>query len=180
MLYKIRQIRKFLSVETTKTLIHAFVTSHLDYCNSLLYGITEQQTARLQRILNAAARVVCLIPKFDHITPIIRRLHWLPVKARVEFKILLLTYKALHGLAPAYLSEMVELQRGSVYTLRSEGAALLIVPRTKCKTFGDRAFCRAAPHLWNQLPAYLRKVDSVASFKSMLKTHLFRRVFQSA
>ncbi|XP_064646202.1 uncharacterized protein LOC135499388 [Lineus longissimus] len=98
-LYKIRQIRGFLTVGTTKALVHAFVTSHLDYCNALLYGITEQQYGRLQHVLNAAARVTCLIPKFERISPVLMRLHWLPVKARVEFKILLLTYKAVHGAA---------------------------------------------------------------------------------
>ncbi|KAL9959480.1 hypothetical protein ACROYT_G032807 [Oculina patagonica] len=89
-LYNIRQIRKFLSEETTKILVHAFVTSHLDYCNSLLSGLPQYQYDRLQRVLNAAARVVCLLPKFDHITPILSRLHWLLVRYRVTFKILLL------------------------------------------------------------------------------------------
>ena len=80
-LYNIRQIRKFLSEDTshtTKILVHAFVTSHLDYCNSLFYGLPQSQYDRLQRVLNAAARVVCLIPKFDHITPVLIGLHWLP------------------------------------------------------------------------------------------------------
>ena len=96
-LYNIRQIRKFLSEDTTKILVHAFVTSHLDYCNSLFYGLPQYQYDRLQRVLNAAARVVCLIPKFDHITPVLIGLHWLPVRYRVIFKILLLVYKALHA-----------------------------------------------------------------------------------
>ena len=100
-LYNIRQIRKFLSEETTKILVHSFVASQIDYCNSLLYGLPQYQYDRLQRVLNAAARVVCLVPKFDHITPVLRRLHWLPVRYRVMFKILLLVYKALHVKAPS-------------------------------------------------------------------------------
>ena len=96
-LYNIRQIRKFLSIESTKTLVHAFVTSHLDYCNSLLFGIPQYQLQRLQRVLNAAARVTCLIPRCAHITPVLMHLHWLPVKFRVDFKIALLVYKALHA-----------------------------------------------------------------------------------
>ena len=86
-LYNIRQIRKYLSAESTKCLIHAFVTSHLDYCNSLLYKLPQYQYDRLQKVLNAAARFTCFIPKFAHITPVLRELHWLPVKFRVEFKI---------------------------------------------------------------------------------------------
>jgi len=74
-----RHIRKFLAEESNKSLVHAFVTSYLDYCNSPLYGIPKYQCDRLQRILNAAARVVCVIPKFNHITPFIIKLHWLPV-----------------------------------------------------------------------------------------------------
>jgi hypothetical protein len=74
-LYHIKQIRKYLTEDSTKILVHAFITSHIDYCNSLLYGIPKYQLDRLQRVLNAAARVVCLIPKFDHITPTLMKLH---------------------------------------------------------------------------------------------------------
>ena len=84
-LYNIRQIRKYMSTESTECLIHTFVTSHLDYCNSLLYKLSQYQYDRLQKVLNAAARVTCLIPKFAHITPEHRELHWLPVKFKVEF-----------------------------------------------------------------------------------------------
>ena len=105
-LYHIKQIRKYLTDDATKILVHAFITSHLDYCNSLLYGIPKYQLNRLKKVLNATARVVCLVPKFDHITPTLMRLHWLPVKYRVIFKVVLLVYKALHGLAPKYIRDM--------------------------------------------------------------------------
>ena len=94
-LYSIKQIRKYLSQDATKVLIHAFVTSHLDYCNSLLCGIPQYQYSRLQRILNAAARLVCLVPKFNHITPVLYDLHWLPVFYRIKFKIILLVHRSL-------------------------------------------------------------------------------------
>lgn len=77
-LYNIKQIRKFLSTEATKILVHAFLTSHLDYCNSLLSGVPHYQLNRLQKVLNAAARLVCLVPKFNHITPYLIDLHWPP------------------------------------------------------------------------------------------------------
>ena len=76
-LYNIRHIRKLLSIESTKTLVHAFVTSHLDYCNSLLSGLPQYQCDRLQKVLNAAARITCLVPRFDHITPVLQDLHLL-------------------------------------------------------------------------------------------------------
>ena len=89
-LYSIRQIRKFLTVQSTKTLIHAFVSSHLDYCNALLFSLPKYQLGRLQKVQNAAARVTFQIAKFDHITPALIHLHWLPVTFRVQFKLLLL------------------------------------------------------------------------------------------
>ena len=87
-LYNIRQIRKFLTVESTKTLIYAFVSSHLDYCNALLFGLPKYQLDRLQKVQNAAARVIFQIAKFDHITPALIDLHWLPLTFRVQFKFL--------------------------------------------------------------------------------------------
>ena len=177
-LYNIRQIRKFLSEETTKILVHAFVTSHLDYCNSLLYGLPQYQYDRLQRVLNAAARVVCLVPKFDHITPVLSRLHWLPVRYRVTFKILLLVYKALHVKAPPYISGLLKAKPVGRYNLRSDGQDMLVVPKTMLKTFGDRAFAKAGPSLWNELPVDIRRASSVETFKSQLKTFLFKKAFR--
>ena len=176
-LYNIRQIRKFLSEDTTKILVHAFVTSHLDYCNSLFYGLPQSQYDRLQRVLNAAARVVCLIPKFDHITPVLIGLHWLPVRYRVIFKILLLVYKALHANAPPYISDLLTPKHSGCYSLRSNEQNLLIVPKTMRKTFGDRAFAKAGPFLWNELPADIREASTVEIFKSRLKTFLFKKAF---
>ena len=119
-LYHIKQIRKYLTEDSTRILVHAFITSHIDYCNSLLYGIPKYQVNRLQKVINAAACVVCLVPKFDHITPTFMRLHWLPVKHCVIFKIVLLVYKALHGLAPKYICDMLTYKQSSNYSLRSD------------------------------------------------------------
>ena len=102
-LYNIKRIRKFLSRADTETLIHAFISCCLDYCNSLLYGLPAYQLAKLQRVQNAAARLIFEETKFCHITPLLSTLHWLPIKYRIEFKVLLLTYKTIHGQAPVYL-----------------------------------------------------------------------------
>ena len=125
-------------------------------------------------------RVVCLVPKFDHITPVLRRLHWLPVRYRVMFKILLLVYKALHVKAPSYISGLLKAKPAGRYSLRSDCQDLLAVPRTMFKTLGDRAFAKAGPSLWNELPVDIRRAASVETFKSQLKTFLFRKASGSS
>ncbi len=108
---------------------------------------------------NAAARVVCLVPKFDHITPTLMRLHWLKIKNKIHifsqpcnilyiFKIVLLVYKVLHGLAPKYICDMLTYKQSNNYSLRSDELGLLHVPSTRRKSFGDRAFLKAGPTLW--------------------------------
>ena len=135
-------VRKFLS---TKTLVHAFVTSHLDYCNSLLYGIRQYQIKRRQRVLNAAARITCFTRRCSHITPVLMHLHWLPIKFRVEFKIALLVYKALNGMAPDYIADLLLEKPDCSYQLRSNDQGLLLIPKTRAKTLRDRAFVHAGP-----------------------------------
>ena len=95
-LHKIRQIRKILNINTTKTLVHAFVSSHLDYCNPLLFGLPKYQLDRRQKVQNAAARVILQLSKFDQITAAFVALHWL-IKFRVQFKLLLIVYEPLHN-----------------------------------------------------------------------------------
>ena len=180
MLYNLRHIRRYLSQQDTETLVHAFISSRLDYCNALLYGLPESQIAKLQRVQNACARLVSNTSKFSHITPVLFKLHWLPIRQRIAFKILLLTYKALNGQAPDYLSELVSFKSHPYsHNLRSKQDTLLLrLPHLKTKvTLGDCAFSCAAPKLWNKLPHKIRSSSSVAVFKSALKTHLFLEAF---
>ena len=102
-----------LSQKDTEILVHAFITSKLDNCNSLLYGLPQFLIDHLQAVQNCAARLITRSRKHDHITPILRQLHWLPVHSRIKYKILLLTFKALHGLAPSYITEMLQPYRPS-------------------------------------------------------------------
>ena len=174
----IYSIRKYLDPETLETLVHAFVSSRMDYCNSLLFGITKQNLKRLQRVQNRVARLCLGIRKYDRISnmSLLRTLHWLPVSFRIEFKLLLITFKCIHGLAPPYLSELIDV-RSTGRTLRSSAGLLLDIPKSKTKTFGERAFSSSAPRLWNDLPLHLRSAESVATFKSNLKTYMFQNAF---
>ena len=141
-LYNIRRIRKYLTSESTHCLVRATVISRIDYCNSLLFKIPAVHIAKLQRIQNSAARLVYYIPRFEHITPVLYRLHWLPVSFRMEYKVLISTYKAIHGFAPLYISDLIRTRERTNYNLRSS-SQLLLQPynatKTK-KTLGDRAF----------------------------------------
>uniref|UniRef100_A0A8C4DRA9 Reverse transcriptase domain-containing protein n=1 Tax=Dicentrarchus labrax TaxID=13489 RepID=A0A8C4DRA9_DICLA len=175
-LRNIRKIRHILSQTDAEKLIHAFVTSRLDYCNSLLSGCPNKSIKTLQLIQNAAARVLTGTRKRDHISPVLASLHWLPVKCRIEFKILLLTYKALHGQAPSYLKELI-VPYYPTRTLRSLNAGLLVVPIVSKSRTGARAFSYQAPLLWNQLPVVVREADTLTTFKSRLKTFLFDKAY---
>ena len=133
----------------------AFITSNLDYCNSLFYGMPQYFFDKLQRIQNAAARVVMLFPKFEHITLVMIELHWLPLRYRIICKILLLTFKCLSGEIPTYLQEMIRWHIPR-RTLKSSSALLPEVRRCKCNTLGTRSFGYAGPTLWSDFPLEIR------------------------
>ena len=97
-LHNISRIRWFLSTDTSKALVHAFVTSRVGYCNSLLYGLPASHLNKVQRVLNAASRLVCRAPRYCRITPVMYKLHWLPVMQRISFEILLFVLKAIHAI----------------------------------------------------------------------------------
>ena len=175
-LRNIGRIRKSITYDACEKLIHAFVTSRLDCGNATLYGLPEYQNSRLQRMLNIAARILTLSPMFNNITPVLVELHWLPIVQRIEYKILLTTFKALHGKAPQYICDLLK-SKPNPRALRSSEAHLLAVPSTRTKTYGDRAFAAAAPKLWNKLPDGLRAFTEINAFKRELKTFLFKTAY---
>ncbi len=152
-------MQRYLDQQSAKQIVHALVISRLDCCNSLLCGLPADLLNRLQRVQNACARTIMMCRKYDHITPVLKELHWLPIAKRIQFKVLMLTYKCLNGVAPQYLAELITPDRPG-RELRS-------------KT-GERAFSYAAPWLWNKLPLTIRKCTTVSHFKVSLKTHLFK------
>jgi len=169
------KLRKSSNKETGAMITHAFVTSRLDYCNSLLYGVSSSLATKLQHVLNTAARIVIRTSLANHITPVLKSLHWLPVVQRCAFKTALLTFKVIHSLAPSYLSDLVR-YRSTFHDLRSVGDVLLDVRKSK-SCVGFRAFVFSASKLWNSLPYNAHTSVSLSSFKSKLKTFLFQEAF---
>ena len=171
----LRHIRRHLDLDSAKLLTTALVSSRLDYCNSLLYGIADIDLTRLQRVQNQLARLVTKSPPFTRSIPLLRSLHWLPVRFRILFKINLLTYKTLREKQPVYLHSMMAASIAS-HSLRSNNDNSLSVPRVKTNT-GARAFHSCGPSLWNNLPLSVHSASSVATFKKYLTTHLFDLAF---
>ena len=177
-LRNIAKIRHILRQKDAENIIHAFVTSRLDYCNSLLSGCSARSLKSLQLVQNSAARILTRTKKREHITPVLKSLHWLPMRQRIEFKVLLLAYKSLNNQAPTYLKELI-VPYCPNRPLRSGTARLLAVPRINKSKMGARTFCYQAPLLWNQLPTLIREADSLSNFKTLLKTFLFDEAFSA-
>ena len=157
-------------------MIHTYVTSRLDNGNCLLCGISDDLLTKLQRVQNAADRLITKTKKHDHITAVLIDLHWLPIKQRIEYKLLLLTFRSLHGLAASHITDLL-IRYEPTRALRSADAHLLEVPPCRLRTQEEKAFSSAAPRLWNNLPLAIRTTDSLNSFKTPLKTFLFKRAF---
>lgn len=165
-LRKIRSIRKYLSQKDTETLIHAFISSRLDVCNSLFFGLPKYSLLKLQRVQNAAVRTIFSLKKRESVSDHITSLHWLTVDQRVAFKILLLVFKCLNMMAPHPLIDLLKVKDS--YTNKLEVNTFF--PSSE---IGKRAFCYSAPRLWNCLPTSLRVLDNTDSFKAKLKHFLF-------
>lgn len=108
-LRQIGHIRKYLNTDATKSLVNSLVTSRMDYCNVLLCGVPKNLLNKLQHLQNTAARIITRTSRYDHVTPILKDLHWLPVTKRVDFKILVHTYKSLNDQSPRYLKDLLEI-----------------------------------------------------------------------
>ena len=173
-LRRLASIRRFLTSTATATLVSAFALSRIYYCSSLLFGSTNDVTSHLQRIQNYAVRVILRLPMSSSITIHLKSLHWLPVKVRSTYKIACLCY---HCTAPSYVTDMLHKKplhtRSSSYTM-----PLLNRPAYSKATLGDRSFSFSSSSVWNSIPNDVRCAPSLSSFKSRLKTDLFRSVYK--
>ena len=183
----LRRVRSTLDYNTAKTVATSLIHSRVDYCNSLFLNLSASELNRLQLILNSAARAVTKTPKFHHITPILRSLHWLKITERVHYKVLSLTYRTLQSQQPVYLHSLLTLQTKN--STRSSSVITLQRPTNSSRLkISNRSFSHYAPVLWNNLPADMRRPSSghkspttsnpllelsSSQFHSRLKTFLF-------
>ncbi|KAK7108618.1 hypothetical protein V1264_016319 [Littorina saxatilis] len=174
-LRKISTIRHTLSSQTTITLVCAFVLSKLDYCNSLLSGCPLYLLHKLQKVQNSAARLILKARKRDHATPLLHTLHWLPIQARIDYKLSTLCFNFFSGSSPAYFSELLTVYSPARQLRASSDCRILTIPHTKTKTYGQRNFTFCAPTQWNSLPFHICHSQSPQAFKRALKTHLFKK-----
>ena len=176
-IYNISKVSYLLNANIVKMLMQSLVTSKLDYCNALYIHLPAGSIAKLQRIQNAAARCVSKVSKSEHIYPVLRELHWLPVYSRVRYKICMLTHECLFNKDfPTYLKDLLFLYTPA-RKLRSSSDFLLQQPRSNSH-MSARAFSVCGPQIWNSLPQELRKTESKDIFKSVLKTFLFGLAFE--
>ena len=175
---RLKQVRRLLGSDVTATLVSAFILSRLDYCNSVLSGLPKSTIAPLQRVQNAAARLVAGLAARDHVSPTLRNLHWLPVNYRISYKLSYLMHLVHTGQAPSYLANSVTSTATleSRSRLRSAKTLRYELPRTRLK-FGERSFAFAGPSTWNSLPIDIQCQDDTRIFKRKLKAHFFRLAF---
>ena len=173
-LRRIGKIRSFLSIDAANTLAVPLILSRLDYCNSALAGIPNSKLNKLQRIQNHAARLLLCKSRHASTTALLRTLHWLPVKARIQYKIACLCFQCIYqNSMPPYISNLLHPYCPS-RTLHSLDTSLLTVPRFSLETFGKRSFSVFGLTVCNSLPLSLRKTQCFTTFKTKLKTHRCR------
>ena len=182
-IYHIRQMRcikRLINKKASVALINALVMSQIDYCNSLFSGCNDDTVADMQSILNAAARMVCGIGRFNHISSTLKELHWLPVQHRIVYKTAVTTYRCLAGSCPPYLMDMISSAATNNRRpgLRSAERGYLITPRSHTNRLSLHSFCHSPPPVWNSLLLAIRLINSdepssLSQFCKALKTHLF-------
>ena len=174
-LYRIRNIRRYLTQDASNALILGLVIVHLAYANGLYIGLPNVDLKRLQRIQTLAAKIVLGRGRRESATQCLKDLHWLPVHLRVEYKILVTVFKCLNNQAPDYLKNMLHRPSITRTTRASKDQSRLVIPATRRVTFAKRSFSVSGPTLWNQLPTSLRNAPNLQNFKKELKTFLFSK-----
>ena len=171
----IYRFRRFIDFKTCHRIVRSLVLSKLDNCNILLNGLAEKDLKHLQKLQNKCARLICQIPRSDHITPSLDQLHWFPISDGIIYKTVLHVFKSLHGPMDSLhftLTLVSKIRsRPSSVTTRSSNHIFLEVPPSK-KLAGERSFCVSAPKLWNSLSNTIKDASSLDTFKTQLKSYL--------
>ena len=170
----ISSIRYLLTTPATQTLVGSLVLSRLDHCTSLLSGCPQYLPDKLQTVQNAAARLVCKAKKSNHVQPILKSVHWLPVTHRIQYKISSICFNSLSGKFRQYLSDLIQPDTPTRNSRSASYTHTFVIPRVNTKLFGERLFSYTGPSVWNNLPRSVRHSDSSSSFKTALKNHLFQ------
>ena len=177
-LQRLKSIRRYLTKETAKVLVLGLVLSHLDYSNAIFVGLPDKDIKAMQRVQNAAAKMVLLKTKYDSSTDALKSLHWLPIKYRVDHKMLTLVYKCLHDKALDYLKNLLMVIGDSERSMRLNSQYMrLLIPKTTKKMFAARSFSVKGAELWNNLPTSFKISSSVDDFKAKLKMFLFTKAY---
>ena len=162
-------------------LVHSNILSFIDYCNSVYSGISHKNLSKLQKIQNNSVRFIFRLigkHKYQSIMPYLKKLHFLPVKFRIDFKIALLVFKCLNNIAPSYLRELISLSQVNNYSVRlDEDFYILKIPKAPNLSSTSGAFSYAAPNVWNILPYDIRCLTDIDRFKKSLKSHFFNLAF---
>ena len=183
-LQRIKNIQKFLDRDSCTKLVVCLYLSHPDYSNSILYGLPKSVIQQMQNIQNYAANLVLGRSKYSSNKEALAELHWLPIKFRIKFKILVLVFKCLRGEAPEYLMNLLVRCTKWTHNLRSSNKEdRLVIPRTVGQTFAVRSFSIVGPTLWNKLPNHIKNSNYLDIFQKNLKDisvcewWLFRVIF---
>jgi len=169
-----RHIRHLLTTELAQTLAYGLILSRIDYCNAVLHGAPRYSIKKLQRVQKNAARIVLEAPRRSHARPLLGMLHWLPIQLRIDYKVALLPFKSA---APQRRRTSVALIQDHEHSHNMRSTTTTLCQPVTTTTFAKRAFRCSAPAVWNSLPTAALNSDSVAVFKSRLKTFLFSRAF---
>lgn len=160
------KMRFIFTKDQLKTIVNSLIVCKLDYCNGMFYGVDERWIDELQRIQNAAGKAVYGLYKHDHVGNTLQKLHWLPVRERIIYKVLLIVFKCLNGMGPQYLTEML--------TYGNYSHNIHLMEPYMNTAMGERAFQKYAPRLWNSMPSSIKECTTLPTFKKYLKTHLFQ------
>jgi len=172
----LRSIRHLVSDSVFHSLVVSLVVPRLDCCNAALTGLPASQLSRLWSVLGAAARLMHRSSRYERVTPVLRDLHWPRSPERIDFKLAVLTYRCLRGLAPRYLSDYIQsVTVSNRRRLQSSSSSQLVIRRTRLSTVGDHAFPVAGCRLWNSLPPDVTSASTLSVFRNRLKAYLFSR-----